>query len=534
MSANSRSGTRRVSKIIPIIPLALFLAAILYTGVQSIRLKWWIAPESVQLQELTADQKAADMRYMLNLIGQVSQADAVWQAAGLDSPLDQADIWVERARLTRSNREFADLVLQLLVHAGQAGHAFLAYDLQFNPTTSLVGNIPRDAFYKMPQWEKVIASLAWNAHSKLNPIYHNGQYVLKQDVTLGEIFLPAGSIVESVNGLATDEFILQQQYRAHLRFDPALDKFFLYPLFMVDPGSNISGWEVVFRLPNGNIESNMVAKYSGYVPHRPDENRADNTRCLPLNEEVLYIKMLTFYREHAAQDATTLRKCFGMGNFQKVIFDVRGNNGGEIWSYMDNIIAPLIRQPLTFETVSAVKESFFKWYGWRFWLYQAMTSNELTDPPAHVEQVKRINYPLYSDQGWRVVKVTRTIQPAAEPLSFDGSVYVLTDNNTLSAGDSFAAVMQRTGLAKIVGTNTAGWGQGYMAKMPCALPNSGLIFYLDSELTLNPDGTLNNYRGVLPDVLLDSSTYPTPYPFQFNFASIKADPWVQWVIQDQP
>lgn len=40
MSANSRSGTRRVSKIIP---LALILAAILYTGVQSIRLKWWIA-----------------------------------------------------------------------------------------------------------------------------------------------------------------------------------------------------------------------------------------------------------------------------------------------------------------------------------------------------------------------------------------------------------------------------------------------------------------------------------------------------------
>jgi hypothetical protein len=39
MSANSRSGTRRVPKIILIIPLALFLAAILYTGVQSIRLK---------------------------------------------------------------------------------------------------------------------------------------------------------------------------------------------------------------------------------------------------------------------------------------------------------------------------------------------------------------------------------------------------------------------------------------------------------------------------------------------------------------
>lgn len=534
---NKLSSSRRIiefPRVALLIPFVLFLAAICYTGIQSIRLKWWVASDRVKLQELTPDEKAADMRYLLDLIGQVSQVDAVWQAAGLENPLDQSEIWIERARLTGSNSEFADLVLQLLVHAGQGGHAYLAYDLQFNPTTSLVGNIPRDAFYKMPLWGEIIAGLAWNAHAKLNPIYQDGQYVLKQDYTLEGIFLPAGSIVETVNGLSTDEFILQQQYRAHLRFDPVLDKFFLYPLFIIDPGPNASGWNVVFRLPNGNLVSGLIPKLSGYLPHRPDESKADNTRCLPINDSVLYIKILTFYGEHAAKDAETLQHCFEMGKFQKVIFDVRGNNGGEIWSYMDNIIAPLIHQPLTFDMVSTVKKTFFKWYGWRLWLYQVMTSNELTDPPAHVQQIKRIEYPPYSNQGWQVVKVTRTIQPAAESFNFNGSVYVLTDNNTLSAGDSFASVMQRTSLAKIIGTNTVGWGQGYMAKMPYALPNSGLIFYLDSELTLNQDGTLNNYRGVLPDVILSVSTYPTPYPYPFNLNTIQADPWVQWVIQAQP
>lgn len=525
---------KTILKIIRLALIALLLLPSLYLGVQSIRLKWWVTPKNVQLAELPPDQKAADMRYLLELTHQVSQADAVWQAAGLDNPLDQPEDWVERARQTQSNSEFADLVLQYLVHAGQGGHAFLAFDLQFNPTTSLVGDIPRDAFYKMPQWGQLISRLAWNAHADLDVIYRAGQYVLDTEKRLGDTRLPAGAIVETVDGLPADEFVLAQQYRAHLRFDPQSKKFYLYPLFSVDPGPDRPGWEVTFRLADGAPQSVFVLKIPGYLSHRPDESRATNTRCLPLNADVLYIQLLTFSGVHAAQDAATLRQCFAAGSFQNVIFDVRGNSGGEVWSYMDNIIAPLIHAPLTFEMTSAVKDSFYQWYGWRFWLYQVLTSNELTDPPAHIASIDEIDYPPYSGQGWRVVRVTRRVEPAAEPFPFAGQVYVLADNNTLSAGDSFAAVMQRTGLAKVVGANTVGWGQGYLAKMPYALPNSGLMFYLDSELTLNPDGTLNNYVGVVPDVTLNASTYPTPYPAPFSLAALLSDAWVQWVLQDGP
>lgn len=512
--------------------VTLFALVMLYLGVQSIRLKWWVDPQSVALAELTPDQKADDMRYLLNLIREVGQADAVWQAAGLDNPLDQPEVWIERARQTSSNSEFADLVLQLLVHAGQGGHAYLAFDIQFNPTTSLVGDIPRDAFGKMPQWGQIISRLAWNAHANLDAPYRAGKYILEQETRLGDAILPAGAMVETIDGLPADEFVLAQQYRAHLRYDPELRKFFLYPLFSVDPGQNRPGWEVTFSLPDGTRRAVLVPKIPGYLPHRPDESSVANTRCMPLTPDVLYVKILTFSSVHAATDAATLRQCFAAGSFRNVIFDVRGNSGGEIWSYMDNIIAPLIREPLTFEMTSAVKNSFYQWYGWRFWLYQALTSNELTDPPAHVVRVDEITYPPYSAQGWRVVRVTRRVEPAADPFPFAGRVYVLADNNTLSAGDSFTAVMRHTGLATVVGANTAGWGQGYLAKMPYALPNSGLIFYLDSELTLNPDGTLNNYVGVMPDVTLNTSTYPTPYPALSGLAALMADEWVQWILQD--
>jgi hypothetical protein len=513
-----------------LLALVLFLAAFLTA--QSVRLKWWLSPQSAALDELTPEQKADDMRYLLDLTRQVSPAEAVWNAAGLDNPLNQPAVWIERARSTPSNSEFAGLVLQFLVHVGQGGHAFLAYDAGFNPTTSLVSNAPRDAFSKMPQWAALLSQLPWNAHADLDMLYQAGQYILSQDASIEGVIIPADSQVESVDGVNADEYALQQQYRTHLRYDPAQKKFFIFPLLTIDPGSSRPGWQVAFRLPDRSLKTVLVRKIPGYVPHRPDESQSANTDCVALNKAVLYVRMRTFYRMYVAEDAETLQRCFASGSYQKVIFDVRGNNGGEIWSYMDNVIAPLIRAPISFESTSAVKDTFYAWYGWRFWLFQLTNNNELADPIAHVARIDPISYPPYSDQGWRVVRVTRRIEPASKPFSFDGEVYVLADNNTLSAADSFAAVMQRSGLAKVAGANTVGWGQTYQSKMLYALPHSGILFYMDAELTLNPDGTLDNFTGVLPDVFLNPSSYPTPYPGAYDRETLLADSWVQWALKN--
>lgn len=510
---------------------ALFLL-IAFLAVQSIRLRWWVDTANLALPELTADQKAADMAYLLDLTRRVTPAEVVWQAAGLDNPLDQPEAWIKRARQTQTNAGFADLVLQYLVHLGQGGHAFLAYDVHYNPTFSLIYGVPKTAFANMPRWAGVISRLAWNAHSDLDIAYQGGHYVLQQAAAVGQWALPAGSLVTSVDGSSTDEFVLQQQYRAHLRYDPQLGKFFLHPLLSVDPGPDRAGWDVTFRLPDQTEQTVFVRKIPGYVPHRPDESRAANIRCLSLQDGLLYVKINTFYREFVAEDNQTLRHCFASGQFQAAILDVRGNNGGEIWSYMDNLIAPLIDQPVTYQATVANRESFYAWHGWRFWLYAWENDNQLTDPRAHVQQVEEIAYPPYSEQGWRVLRVTRRIEPSAQPFSFDGQVYVLADNNALSAADSFAAVMKQTRLAKVIGANTAGWGQAAQAKMLYSLPNSGLLFYVDSELIFNPDGSLDNYTGVAPDVFLDPSSYPTPYPLAFDRETLLADRWVQWVISD--
>ena len=508
----------------------IFLIVGTFLGIQSIRLNWLESPTITTLPELTPDQKAEDMAYLLDLTRQVSQVDAVWEVAGLENPLDAVDNWIDRARKTESNQAFADLVLQYLVHAGQGGHAYLAFDANFNLTISLVGNIPKDAFARMPLWGQEINQLPWYAHSNLDIVYSQGQYVLDQESVVGEITLPEGAVVIKVDDLDTDAFVLQQQYYAHLRYDPAESKFFLYPLLIIDPGR--PGWNLTLRLQDGSAQTVFVNKIPGYVSFRQDENSAENIGCLTLTEDILYIRIRTFFYEYAASDGPILRDCFASGNFQKVIFDVRGNNGGEIWSYMENIIAPLIEEPVSYERIAAVKESFFRWYGWRLRLFKALNSNDLTDPHTHLQQVEQIALLPYSDEGWHVMRITRQIEPASNSFPFEGRAYVLTDNDTLSAGDSFAAAMQVTGLAKVVGANTVGWGQAYQAKMLYALPNSGILFYLDSELTFNSDGSLDNYIGVIPDVMLDASSYPTPYPASLDRESILSDTWVQWVLAD--
>ena len=218
----------------------IFLIVGTFLGIQSIRLNWLESPTITTLPELTPDQKAEDMAYLLDLTRQVSQVDAVWEVAGLENPLDAVDNWIDRARKTESNQAFADLVLQYLVHAGQGGHAYLAFDANFNLTISLVGNIPKDAFARMPLWGQEINQLPWYAHSNLDIVYSQGQYVLDQESVVGEITLPEGAVVIKVDDLDTDAFVLQQQYYAHLRYDPAESKFFLYPLLIIDPGR--PGW----------------------------------------------------------------------------------------------------------------------------------------------------------------------------------------------------------------------------------------------------------------------------------------------------
>jgi hypothetical protein len=84
--------------------------------------------------------------------------------------------------------------------------------------------------------------------------------------------------------------------------------------------------------------------------------------------------------------------------------------------------------------------------------------------------------------------------------SWDGPLYVLTNNRTYSAAEMFAAVLQNNGAAKVVGTFSGGDSCGFMiAPEPVVLPHSQLRFRVPNCVRLRADGT-DEVAGIRPDI----------------------------------
>ncbi|HEX8653639.1 MAG TPA: S41 family peptidase [Allosphingosinicella sp.] len=86
--------------------------------------------------------------------------------------------------------------------------------------------------------------------------------------------------------------------------------------------------------------------------------------------------------------------------------------------------------------------------------------------------------------------------------AWDGPVIVLVDQDTASAAEEFAAILQDNRAALILGSRTAGLGCGHTSGgTPTRLPNSGATLTIPDCARFRADGS-NEVRGILPDQVL--------------------------------
>jgi hypothetical protein len=107
----------------------------------------------------------------------------------------------------------------------------------------------------------------------------------------------------------------------------------------------------------------------------------------------------------------------------------------------------------------------------------------------------------FDGKDW-AVQIFTPAQHSYRDGAWDGPAIVLTDQETWSAAEQFAAILQDNRAALIVGARTGGSGCGHTwGGTPTRLANSGATLNLPDCARFRADGS-NEVRGIIPDQLL--------------------------------
>jgi C-terminal processing protease CtpA/Prc len=286
------------------------------------------------------------------------------------------------------------------------------------------------------------------------------------------------------------------------------------------------GWIVEFRKPDGKVWQTFVSYRKGAAESKSSfiAGDRDNCACVELNESTGYIRIKQFSWVHRQEDHQEIRRFIAnaKGGYDTLIIDLRHNLGGSPNYFYENLIEPLVKETVTFSHVTGLKRRWLSDKSPEF-IERHRLRNSLDVYEIAVEEVEPPTE--YDGKDWIFYEVTHEIEPK-DPYDFNGDIYVLIDHRSFSAADNYANAVKRIGYAKLAGVNTAGGTAGYVAPSMITLPNSGMKFRVETDLVINPDGSINEIVGTPPDIRL----LPTSLPAGLTREALLEDTWIQKII----
>ncbi len=502
----------------------ILLISLLILSILGIVSFWYREGGQLEVKPLTTDEKKADLQYLFGLVQQVYPFYGLLeQTKGLEHFEAIHASFLERAERSTDNPSFLKLVYDYMTFLGQAGHAQIVYDEPYNPALATFYQIEKRAYRYRDYWREQAAGLSLYVHSSSEVQYESGYYVLKREYSpvSGTVF-PAGSVITAVNSQPVDEYVKSLQARFHLQMDAKLNKPFLQQLFCIAPENDY--WDVELLLPEGTKTLGQFPVLNGYKDPYTWSRGTENVEVRELAGQTGYIRLHSFGKEKMDADRRIIDEFMNQANgrFNKLIIDVRNNSGGEDDYWTNLLIKPLLKAPVKLVETGNVREGFLERYGWRFALYRRLVNSTITNRDRYdVTDVRKSPEPTGLPADWGAFQVTRTLQPE-RTWDFQGKLYVLADARTYSAADHYTAAIRQLKLGTVVGTNTAGGSSVFMESYRYALPNSGILFKLETDLNWNAEGQINEIYGTMPDIWLDSTNDGLSVP-------LGEDPWVEWV-----
>jgi hypothetical protein len=447
------------------------------------------------------------------------------------------------AEQAESNEEFYRVVRGYYDLICSAGHSYLIResDLRLGRLAILLGiadfGINPFTVEKARYWSRLSKRHPECAHPPFDILRKEDRYYTDSDWQADGFTVPRGSQIVKVNGLSCSSYL------EYLRKDSTLPYKALFDderarerLLIFNEGCNFAGWQVEFHLPDGSARDAFVPKLQACPGPRTlaVEQKGDCT-CIELNDEIGYIRIKAMSSSALSNLFPSIRhkdrkiiKAFlenAHGKYRKLIIDIRNNGGGSAPYVYVNLICPFLDEPAVYEQVAGIRRKYRD--GLRKSVLKTLRK-WISRKQEYVVKVEEIDVPQGFDPSeWVFYRITRCIEPRHR-YDFDGDIYVLTNGGTGSAADDYASAVKRIGFARIVGQSTYGSCAAYIGSPPLQLPASGMIFRVETEIVINPDGSINELFGTPPDIELPDADPP----MSITKEELLKDEWVRTVIDE--
>jgi len=454
--------------------------------------------------------------------------------------------YLEYAEQAESNEEFYKVVIEYYKLICPAGHGGLIGEnvLRTARIAILLGIVDVDinpfAIGKAIYWPRHINSrLSTRAHPPFGITYKDDKYLTDGDWEVDGVTVPQGSQIVKVNGMSCSAYLDFIKENTLLRYDAYPKDWTKNYLLIIDEGEDFKGWQVEFLLPDESTHSVFVPKIEGWPAPKKERIQTveakDNCTCIELTDDVAYVRIrgmwasawIVIFPNIYEKDGKIIKAFLdkAKGKYRKLIIDVRNNPGGSPYYAYENLVRSFLDESVTYDQVAGIRRKY------KDNLKKSVLKTLRRDcslKKQHIVSIKEIDAPEgFNTNDWVFYRLTRRIEPRNR-YNFDGSVYVLINGRTFSAADDYANAVKRIGFAKLVGQNTSGGCAAYIAPPAIRLPTSGMIFRVETEMVINPDGSYNEITGTPPDIVLPDADPPK----SITKEGLLEDEWIKWILAD--
>lgn len=348
-------------------------------------------------------------------------------------------------------------------------------------------------------------------------VYFDGEYIVVSSELEG---VEAGDRLVSVNGVPANDYLVQNLSLGKICYDGKLKS--AYRTQVTFNGSVGEEVQAIWKKEDGQ-EYSIEMKHSplgelvmgyGYLYEEPVEGVVQET--LPIiysyqdkQNGVEYVKISNFDNNQGYK----LKKILWGLEYPTVIIDLRGNYGGKITYFKDNIYPYLYSE----------NKSNVQYWKTNDSKYNDKMTNNIT---------VRLNKFLETEESL-VYKMRNSF--VGKYFGESRNIYYLIDDGTASSADFAALTVKKNNLGTLVGENTRGEGGG-QSFICDKLDNSGLVFIYYAAVSCDETGAGTYTPGTEPDVYI-SATYEdylerAKYPNARYENLVQYDPLIKWIIEN--